>query len=762
MRLSRRSIRTKIIALLAVPLVGLVGVWAFATVQTVGPVLTLLESQTRFTDGTVPATGLVAQLQAERRIAVTHLSLPSPSQLGEQFAATDEALAELRARTEGAAFRDAASPAAAERLTELMQAVATVTGNRPLVMDRQQRRPTVMTLYSEAIEAAYLFMGALGAGVDAQLSLENRAVVQLGRWREMMSQIDAVVVGAHAEGAFDPIEPHYLHQLIGARRAMPGSFAPDLPETVRERYEELVASPPMVALERLDEHLVHDARAHHPVPVEMTEWRITQAEVAQAVEEFELTTAEALAAEGGRIATRVIAQMLAIGVLGLFVVVGTVLASLRMGRSLIGRLTSLRDSAQELAERRLPDVVARLRRSEPVDVAAEAPELRLGPDEIGEVGRAFNEVQRTAVAAAVEEARLRQGLNEVFVNIARRSQTLLHRQLDLLDQLERETHDPAELEQLFKLDHMTTRMRRHAENLVILAGRSPGRGWRTPVPVVDVVRGAVSEVEEYARVNVAWIPDVAVSGRAVGDLIHLLAELVENATMYSPPHTEVRVSGELVPNGLVLEVEDRGLGMTPEAMAEFNAALTSPPTFDPAHSERLGLLVVAQIATRWELQVTLRPSPYGGVSAVVLIGSELIEEAPPLLPPGLAPRAGAQPRAGEASVEPSATEPSSAQRPATPALALVGSAEPPPRPARSVGRASVRVEDSGDELPRRISKRHLAVVQPEPAAGGPDQSPALPPAEEVRARLSAYQQGLARGRAEAAETTGRDPRGTDQ
>ena len=400
MRLSRRSIRTKIIALLAVPLVGLVGVWAFATVQTVGPVSTLLESQTRFTDGTVPATGLVAQLQAERRIAVTHLSLPSPVvQLGEQFAATDEALAELRARTEGAAFRDAASPAAAERLTELMQAVATVTGNRPLVMDRQQRRPTVMTLYSEAIEAAYLFMGALGAGVDAQLSLENRAVVQLGRWREMMSQIDAVVVGAHAEGAFDPIEPHYLHQLIGARRAMPGSFAPDLPETVRERYEELVASPPMVALERLDEHLVHDARAHHPVPVEMAEWRITQAEVAQAVEEFELTTAEALAAEGGRIATRVIAQMLAIGVLGLFVVVGTVLASLRMGRSLIGRLTALRDSALELAER------PAARRGRPVAARRAGRRRRrgarrcgYGADEIGQVGHAFNEVQRTAVA----------------------------------------------------------------------------------------------------------------------------------------------------------------------------------------------------------------------------------------------------------------------------------------------------------------------------------------------------------------------------
>src|SRR5690606_33576629 len=147
---------------------------------------------------------------------------------------------------------------------------------------------------------------------------------------------------------------------------------------------------------------------------------------------------------------------------------------------------------------------------------------------------------------------------------------------------------------------------------------------RNPVPVVDVVRGAVSEVEEYARVNVASIPEVAVVGRVVGDLIHLLAELIENATMYSPPHTEVRVSGELVPNGLAIEVEDRGLGMTPEAMAAANEALSGPPTFDPARSERLGLLVVAQIATRLDLKVTLRPSPYGGVTAVVLISSDLL------------------------------------------------------------------------------------------------------------------------------------------
>ena len=244
---SRRSIRTKIISLLAVPLVGLIGVWATATVLTVGPVLTLLKAQTRFSDGTVPATDLVTQLQAERRMAVTHLSLPSPNELNEQFAATDEALAEFRSRTSGAAFRDAASPDAMRRLDELLETVGQVTDNRPMVLERGQRRPTVMALYSEAIEAAYLFMGALSPGADAELSLQGRAVVELGRWREIISQIDAIVVGAQAAGSFEAMEPHQLHQLIGARHALPRSFVNDLPESVRPQYDALVASPPMTA-----------------------------------------------------------------------------------------------------------------------------------------------------------------------------------------------------------------------------------------------------------------------------------------------------------------------------------------------------------------------------------------------------------------------------------------------------------------------------------------------------------------------------------
>ena len=273
--------------------------------------------------------------------------------------------------------------------------------------------------------------------------------------------------------------------------------------------------------------------------------------------------------------------------------------------------------------------MARLRRGENVDVNAEAPPLRVGGDEIGRVGQAFDLVRQTAVRAAVEEARLRQGLNDVFRSLARRSQSLLHRQLTLLDQMERRATDPEALDDLFRLDHLTTRMRRHAEGLVILAGAPPGRGWSSPVRMVDVMRGAIAEVEDYARVSVATRSQAALAGSAVADVIHLLAELIENATTLSPPYTSVRVSGDTVANGFAIEVEDRGLGMSPPRLAELNDRLANPPEFNPSDSEQLGLFVVSQLAKRHGIRVTLKASPYGGTAAIVLIPRHLVvtEEA---------------------------------------------------------------------------------------------------------------------------------------
>ena len=244
--------------------------------------------------------------------------------------------------------------------------------------------------------------------------------------------------------------------------------------------------------------------------------------------------------------------------------------------------------------------------------------------EIANVAQAFSTVQRTAVEAAVGQAQLRKGVNQVFLNLARRNQSLLHRQLDMLDSMERSTADPEALENFFRLDHLTTRMRRNAEGLIILSGEVPGRGWRSPVRVLDVLRAAIAEVEDYVRVDVVNESRDAIVGTAVADIIHLLAELIENATAFSPPNTRVTVSADRVGSGFAVEVEDRGLGISPGELAEINKRLASPPEFDLADSDRLGLFVVGQLATRHQIKVSLVESPFGGTTAVVLMPHTIV------------------------------------------------------------------------------------------------------------------------------------------
>jgi signal transduction histidine kinase len=316
----------------------------------------------------------------------------------------------------------------------------------------------------------------------------------------------------------------------------------------------------------------------------------------------------------------------------LLVVAGIVvlLLTTRQSRRLIGRLRRLNEETLLLSRERLPGIVSRLRRGEKVDVATEVVPLDLGEDEIGQVAKAFNQAQETAIAAAVGESEARAGLRTVFLNIAHRSQGLVHNQLSLLDQAEQSQEDPDQLSLLFELDHLTTRARRNAENLIILGGGQVGRQWRKPVPLVEVVRGAISEARDYARVSLGTLPQVNISGGVVADLIHALAELVDNATSFSPPTSRVEVRGNAVGHGIALEIEDQGLGIEAGQLEQLNAMLRQPPDFQAlalSDEPRLGVFVVAQLAARHGVRVTLVPSPaYGGTCVVVLIPFQLIDD----------------------------------------------------------------------------------------------------------------------------------------
>ncbi|MGV9665216.1 sensor histidine kinase [Nocardia niigatensis] len=306
-------------------------------------------------------------------------------------------------------------------------------------------------------------------------------------------------------------------------------------------------------------------------------------------------------------------------------------AAMAMANRLIGRMRRLRGQTLKLTDTHLPEMMRRLEAGEAVDPrTSEASRLELGTDEIGQVADAFNRAYAAAVGAAVAEAKIRSGVSAVFVDIAQRSQVIVHRQLEVLDAAEAEEQDPRQLELLFQLDHLTTRARRHAENLIILGGGRPGRNWSKPIPLIDIVRAAVGESVQYRRITVGRPPDIHVAGVVVADLIHVLAELMDNATAYSPPDSRVEVSGQVVGKGAVFEIVDQGLGIPEDELVRLNTLLSHSPGFDLdaiAGGGRLGLFVVATLAARLGVSVRLSESVFGGVRAVVLIPSSLLTTA---------------------------------------------------------------------------------------------------------------------------------------
>jgi signal transduction histidine kinase len=389
--------------------------------------------------------------------------------------------------------------------------------------------------------------------------------------------------------------------------------------------EQMAGSPAYTTYRALEQGVLRDGR----VPRQQ-EWRAATAAVSpvwvNAARQAGVVMNKTLVAP---VRESILLRFYLAGGLGLLAVAASLVLSLLFARRLTRELSVLQKSAQTLAHERLPRVVARLRGGESVDVEAEAPRPETGKTrEIALVAEAFSVVQRTAVSTAIAEADLRRSISSVFVNLSWRSQSLLHRQLRLLDQMERRASSPDELDDLFRLDHLTTRMRRHAEGLVILSGSPTVRAWDQPVAVEDLVNAAIAEVEDYTRVEVTGVSSAAVSGNVVADVIHLLAELIENAASFSPPATEVTVKVETVANGLAVEVVDRGVGLYPDEMAELNKRLSDAVEFDLVDSDRLGLFVVARLAARHSIKVSLHPSPYGGTTAIVLVPNTLVASDP--------------------------------------------------------------------------------------------------------------------------------------
>ncbi|GAB3862942.1 hypothetical protein GCM10029963_70340 [Micromonospora andamanensis] len=616
------NLRTKVVALLAL-LVALWGFTAWVTVRDGVDLVGVRVLDERVFDPTEP---LLLQLQLERRTSLVHLGRPDEAQL--------EKLTRLRERTDqlAAEFAESSenwqvgllgSDGLHERVAELKRQLAALADTRTAVDGRNIGRGEAGATFTELIESIYEVYDELGNLDDDQVAEDSSQLIRLSRSRELLSQQDALLAGVLAARRITAVERAEFTRLVGARQFVAEQAIVRLPEADQRRYEQMLAGTNFRRLADLENQISTGNGTSRP-PFSAAEWSETTSAALIEIGDVVLAGGDDVVAKAAPVAVGVIVRLVLAAGLGLLAVLAAVVLSITTARSLVRRLRRLREAALQLANDRLPSVADRLGRGEQVDIAEEAPPLRFGDDEIGRVGRAFTVVQETAVRTAVEQAELRRAVREVFLSLARRTQALVHRQLALLDALERRERDAEELTDLFRVDHLAARMRRNAENLIVLAGATPGRAWRRAVPMTDVVRGAVGEVEDYARVTVPAMGGASLAGEAVGDVIHLLAELIENGLSFSPPHTTVEVRGQLVANGFAIEIEDRGLGMTGEDLAAANHRIVDRSELNPADAARLGLYVVSRLAERHGVRVRLRESVYGGTTAVVLIPSTLI------------------------------------------------------------------------------------------------------------------------------------------
>ncbi|GAA2991179.1 MULTISPECIES: sensor histidine kinase [Streptomyces] len=632
MRFRGKSIRRKIVALLLVPLVSLTGLWVFATYITGRDARDLLGAGSIMENVGHPLEDTVRAVQDERRQTLVFLADPRASDslplLLRRRAATDRVVADVRRSAGRDDVRDALSPEAEVQLDSILSEVDGLDALRSSVERRTIDRTRALDFYNGLVDPCYRFLNGLHTMENVSADKQFRALVGVSRAREMLSREDALVASGLIAGRLGAPELRAVSDLAANRRLLYEVNLELLPATERGRMEQYWSGPDTEPLRTAEQKLIAAGPFKKPVAVDAQRWQQVAPTVLDHLANDNTEMANRFQDRAEPAGYRILIQAGVAGVLGFLALVVSVFVSVRVGRALIRDLSRLRKDAHEVSGVRLPSVMRRLAAGEQVDVETEAPHLSYDKDEVGQVGQALNTLQRAAVEAAVKQADMRRGVSEVFVNLARRNQVLLHRQLTLLDAMERRTENGDELADLFRLDHLTTRMRRHAEGLVILSGAAPSRQWRKPIQLMDVVRAAVAEVEDYERIEVRRLPRIGVGGPAVADLTHLIAELLENATVFSPPHTAVQVHGERVANGFTLEIHDRGLGMAPEILLDANLRLAETPDFELSDTDRLGLFVVSRLAQRQNVRVSLQTSPYGGTTAVVFIPGQLLTDAP--------------------------------------------------------------------------------------------------------------------------------------
>ncbi|WP_431927389.1 nitrate- and nitrite sensing domain-containing protein [Micromonospora wenchangensis] len=709
LRLRDWRMRTKLATVLVIPSVAFL---VLAGVQTAGLVgrTTALNDFARQVGIGQQITTAVDRLQQERdRTAGELAALRRAGSAADRDAAL-VALRPLHAATDTAfgALREAAGPLADAdaawqvAYAEAVEAYDQVVYIRSAVPPAVLSSDTILGNYHRAVEALLGLLAEPNPGPDRpELTDAVLRYVQLARVKELSSRIRGQLYAAARAGRYGLEDQVNLADLRAQQLAALGAFRVAATTAQIQAYDRTSRTGAFVDATRLEEKSISTGGTALPAVLPANQWWTAseqRQELLRQLEERVLGDAVARADQvsGDQLRT----TLLVLG--GIVVVLAlAVLLAVLVGRSIANSMQQLRDQALRIAQVELPHALKRLRTVDGGVPAIDVPPAVVRSlDEIGELAEAFVAVHRSAVSVAVEQAETRRTVNAMFVNLARRSQVLVERQLELLDDLEREEADPDQLENLFKLDHLAARMRRNDESLLVLAGTESTRRWNRPVRLGAVLLAASAEIEQYQRVRHESVADLYVVGHAVGELVHLVAELLENATAFSRPDTLVRVTARAEGGGAVVEIADAGLGMSPTGLAQANAVLAEPPVADVAAVERMGHFVVSHLAARHGVGVRLAAQGQGLVARLTLPATLLapapeLDGAPPTVSPGSRALAPVAP-VGLTS------------RPVGPSSGPVG---PPPAPAVWPG-------------PGAVGPAELPVAGRRPVPSPPDQLPA--------------------------------------
>jgi signal transduction histidine kinase len=521
-------------------------------------------------------------------------------------------------------------PATVQDLTTLTDSLQDLGFIRHVVTTSAVREAKIIQVYTNnIITPANTFSGAAGTGAnDAELQGNVTTLGALLRLENEMSVQRAVLFAALSSPTqvLEPGDLTTLQQAFQQQQADQAAFNASTGTAEQQNLSNTVSGP-RVDLARSEEDLAQSIVAASPTAslaahgsgLNPGDWYNNMAATIADTRQVGDQLAGTVTTRANALRSQATQSLLVTSLVTLVLLLLVLLVSTIVARSLIRPLRKLRSDALDVAGHRLPEMVRRLSQSEGADEGVDIEPIGVtSTDEIGEVARAFDQVHREAVRLAADEAMLRGNLNAMFINLSRRSQSLIERQLSLIDSLEQSEQDSGRLSSLFRLDHLATRMRRNSENLLVLAGHEVTRRWSQPVALVDVLRAAISEIEQYERVVLNVQPGIVVVGQAVNDAVHLVAEIVENATTFSPEDTQVYVSGQpLSSGGVLLDITDNGVGISDQEMSHANWRLDNPPVVDVAVSRRMGLFVVGRLAARHGVRVRLRHAQAGGLTALI-------------------------------------------------------------------------------------------------------------------------------------------------